>query len=197
VTTRPAGCPRCESLGLTWGAVDLDRGIIDVSWQLQALPYLDRRDRTSGFRVPDGFESRHLTGQFHLTRPKTGHGRRTIPLVSLMVDALTLARASWTPNPWDLVWVSPTGQPIRDEDDRARWHDLQRQAGVAHPSGRPYHLHETRHTVVSLLIQAGVDRSVIESIVGHATLVEAYVHVEDAQARSAMEGLATTLRLGH
>lgn len=47
---RPAEC-----LGLTWGAVDLEAGVLDVSWQLKPLPYRRPRDRSSGFRVPSGY----------------------------------------------------------------------------------------------------------------------------------------------
>jgi len=190
------GMRQGESLGLTWACVLFDTNQIDVSWQLQTLPYNVKGDRTSGFRLPDNFEARHLTAQFHLTRPKTAHGTRMIPLVPWMRQALERRREIWQPNPWDLVWVSPTGRPIRDEDDRARWHAIQDEAGVKHPSGRHYHLHETRHTVVSLLMRAGERQHVIEAIVGHAVLVSTYVHIDDTQTRNALEGLAATLHLG-
>src|SRR5690606_2840621 len=52
------GMRQAEVLGLTWDAIDLDRGTVDVWWQLQPLPYLDRAVGT--FRVPDGHEARHL-----------------------------------------------------------------------------------------------------------------------------------------
>lgn len=59
---------QAECLGLTWDAVDLDNGTLDVSWQLQALPW---QDRTRGaFRVPAGFFARHLTGSYHLSAPR-------------------------------------------------------------------------------------------------------------------------------
>src|SRR5690606_40016384 len=50
---RPAECR-----GLTWDAVDLDSGSIDVSWQMKPLPYKIPRDRASGFRVPTSEERR-------------------------------------------------------------------------------------------------------------------------------------------
>jgi integrase len=62
-----------ECLGLTWDAIDLDAGEFGearIEWQLQALQYNVPRDRSSGFRVPDGHESRHLVDAFHLVRPR-------------------------------------------------------------------------------------------------------------------------------
>jgi site-specific recombinase XerD len=97
----------------------------------------------------------------------------------------------WT----DLLADGVTPRPIRDGVDRARWHEVQQLAEVAHPSGRPYHVHELRHTTATLLLEAGVDRRVIEQIVGHATLVEAYLHVSDAASRAALEKVADRLGL--
>ena len=189
------GMRQGESLGLTWDCIDLDMRQIDVSWQLQTLPYRIDGDPTSGFRVPDRFEARHLTASFHLTRPKTAHGTRILPIVPWMARALERRKAAWEPNPWGLVWTSPTGRPIRDEDDRAQWYAIQDAADVRHPSGRHYYLHETRHTVVSLLMRAKVPRYEIEAIVGHAALVATYVHIDDTQTRAALETLAETFQL--
>jgi site-specific recombinase XerD len=112
-----------------------------------------------------------------------------------MHAALASARDVWAPNPWGLVWVNDTGQPIRAEADRAAWHAIQREAGVAHPSGRPWHLHECRHTTATMLLQLGVDRAVIEAILGQAVLVESYLHVGQAEARRALEAVADRLNL--
>ena len=194
------GGRQAETLGLTWASLDLDAKRLDVSWQLQPLPYLVKRDPSSGFRLPDNFEARHLVGALHLTRPKTAAGQRVIPVVHWLGEALAEARERWTPNPWDLVWTdtleSGEPRPIRDDVDRARWHEIQAEAEVAHPSGRPYHVHETRHSMVSMLLADGVDRSVIEAIVGQATLVEAYVHVPVEVAAAALDRFAGRLQLG-
>lgn len=58
-----------ECLGLRWDAVDFTRGHITVSWQLQQLPYLDKHDRSRGFRLPDGYDVIQLDRSLHLVRP--------------------------------------------------------------------------------------------------------------------------------
>jgi len=180
------GMRQGEALGLTWDRIDLDTNTLDVSWQLQWLEV--------GGQRPDRWEEIHLTGRAHLTRPKTSAGERVIPIVPWMRAALEVARENWTPNPWNLVWTDD-GQPIRDDEDRATWHAIQAEAGVKHPSGRPWHGHEMRHTTATLLLEAGVDRAVIEAILGQSVLVDAYLHVRQEPARKALEAVAGRLAL--
>lgn len=186
------GMRQGEALGLTWEAVDRRPGVLDVSWQLQALPYIDRRRRGLGFRIPDNFEARQLTGRMHLTRPKTRAGWRVIPVVPWMARSLERWREIAPESPHDLVWPAFDGRPADAKDDLEEWKALQATAGVSHPAGRYYVGHEARHTAVTLLLEAGVEREVIEAIVGHARLVDAYVH---APAERLAEGLGRVARI--
>jgi len=181
------GMRQGEALGLTWDCVNLDAGLLDVSWQLQSL--------TKGHATPDRWEARHLVDGYWLTRPKTNAGQRLIPLVPWMRAALVEARDSWTPNPYGLVWVTGEGGPISAAKDRAAWQQIQREAGAAHPSGRLWHVHEARHTTATMLLRAGVDRAIIEAILGQAVLVKSYLHVGQDDTRKALEGLSGALRL--
>lgn len=192
------GMRQGECLGLTWDAIDLDAGTLDVSWQLQSLPYLDRKAQT--FRVPDGYEVRRLTGALHLVRPKSSAGKRIIPLVPWMTAALIAWREVAPPSPHGLVWPRADGRPARDDLDRAAWYALQKAAGVAKVTDdgeRPYLLHEARHTTATLLLEAGVDTHVITAIMGHASIIttRGYQHVHDRMTRAAMEDVAARLGL--
>ncbi len=184
---RPAECR-----GLTWSCVNLEAATLDVSWQLQPLPYNVPRDRSSGFRVPDGYTAEQLVDGYHLVRPKTGKGRRTIPIVPWMHDALSRWRLASKPNDHDLVWPGQYGRPMRDEIHRAAWRDLCAAAGVdAHD------LYSCRHTTVTLLTEAGVQPEVIRAIVGHASAASTatYTHIQMTSIRRALDGLADTLKL--
>jgi integrase len=163
------GMRQGERLGLTWECVDLERGLLDVSWQLQPLPYRIAHDTASGFRLPDDYEARHLTGRFHLVRPKTAGGERVIPMAEPVRQALALWRAEQPENPHGLVWARDNGWPIDKAADASEWRELQDAAGVRHPSGRYYVGHEMRNTTATLLAEAGVEPTVITAIIGHSS----------------------------
>lgn len=196
------GMRQAECLGLTWEQVDLDRGLLVLSWQLQPLPYKVRRDTSSGFRVPDGYEARQLHGRMHLVRPKTKAGYRVIPLVPWMTSALR----TWQESAGDseLVWPGPAGRPIDQKDDDAEWYALQAAAGVAHPTRvkdgepAPFTVHEARHTTATLLLEAGIDPTVITAILGHSTILTSrgYMHTDTKMTGEALAKVAERLALG-
>ncbi|GAB3884389.1 tyrosine-type recombinase/integrase [Terrabacter terrigena] len=193
------GMRRGEILGLTWDCVDFEKRTLDVSWQLQLLPYADKRDRSKGFEIPPKYEARQLVGAAHLLRPKSKKSRRVIPLVPWLHGELLAAREEWTPNPWGLVWASinAKGEPIphRFTDNTAMWRAIQQEAGVAHPSGRPYHLHEARHTTATLLLEEGVDQAVRMAIMGHSSIeaTRGYQHLSQDLSRAAVAAVAARL----
>lgn len=195
------GMRQGECLGLTWDAVDLEGGTLDVSWQVQSLPYLDRKAGT--FRIPDGYEARRLHGATHLVRPKSASGFRVIPLVPWMTSALTTWRSAAPHSPHGLVWPSAAGDARSSSVDRQAWYDLQTSADVRPSDERRfrtpprYLLHEARHTTATLLLEAGIDDAVITAIMGHSSIISTrrYQHVSQALARRALDGVADRLRL--
>lgn len=179
------GMRQAEILGLLVDHVDLTAGTLLVEWQLQH-PGLHPA-------FPDGLRTRPLVATAWLTETKTAKGERLIHLGPLLLAAMTKAVQDWRPNPWGLLWVNERGLPIRDYGDRATWKAIQEQAEVAHPSGRAWHLHECRHTFITMLKRAGVDDSVIAQIVGQAKVLPGYVHMGSADAAPAIGGVESAL----
>jgi integrase len=185
-----------ECLGLTWPRITADTLTLD--WQLQPLPYKVKRDRSSGFLVPDRYEHVQLEGRLHLVRPKSKAGWRVIPLVPMMAQALDRWRLVAPESPHGLVWSALDGSPASEDDDRAEWRAIQGTAGIGHPAGRPYEVHEIRHTAATLLASLGVDEATRVAIMGHSSIAStrAYEHRDLTLIRSALEKVAGRLQLG-
>lgn len=191
------GMRPAEVLGLTWDRIDLEAGTIDISWQLQALPYQVSRDRSSGFKVPVSFQAVHLVDAWHLTRPKTKSGTRVIPMVGWMVEILRNWKADSPANPYGLVWATADGRPIDPKVDRDIWRSIVRTAlatGDEDVDARLVvpDLYACRHTTVTMLLEAGVAPDVIIAIVGHSTYAstKAYAHVRQEPLRAALASVA-------
>ena len=186
-----------ECLGLTWDAIDFDNEEIVIQWQLQRLPYRDKKDRSKGFRVPDEYDCRQVHKAWHLVRPKSKAGYRTYPLLPQLADALRAWRAVAPENPLGLVWPNAAGRPASSEHDLAEWHMLQEKAGVRHPTGRYYHVHECRNVTATELRKVGADGLTITSLLGHTSLStsEGYMRVDLASKRAALEKVAAMLEL--
>jgi integrase len=192
------GMRQGECLGLTWGQVDLDNLVLTVEWQLQRLVYLDRKNPGRGFRVPHEHESRHLYKSWHLVKPKSKAGARVYPILPPIAEALARWREVAPANPYGLVWPEPDGKPRWDTRDRDEWQALQQAAGVAHPSGRPYHVHECRNVTATELRSTGADDLTITSLLGHTSIgtSQGYMRISDDAKREALERVARLLELG-
>lgn len=197
-----AGLRPAEALGLTWDMVDLDVATMTLAWQLKALPYVERRNPASGFRVPRGFESRHLVGAYNLVRPKTRAGIRVVPIVPWLAEALATWRRHAPSSPFGLVWPREDGSPRSAEFDRAQWYEIADQAGVtvtlSNGTARRPLLYEARHTAATLLLANGVDETTIKAILGHSSVLstQAYLHTDHTRTRSALAASANSIGLG-
>lgn len=195
------GMRQGECLGLTWPAVDLEANTITIEWQLRPLPYKNVKDKSAGFRIPDGYEAKQLKGALHLVRPKSKAGYRVIPIVPVMREALVAWRersAELVPkNPHGLVWPNIDGAPTYYKLDDEEWYGIQQAADVQHPAGRLFSIHEARHTTATLLLECGVDPTVIVAIMGHSSILttRGYQHVRTERAREALQLVATRLQL--
>ena len=196
------GARQGECLGQEWGRVHLTPGeeALDLSWQLQRVPWRHGRDcvckrGVSAARCPmrepdatEDFELRPCYLGMWFQRPKTAASIRAVPIQGLLVDAFWAlheerAGVHGQVRDGDLVFCDLEGRPITSRDDNRAWHELCARAGV-----RDVDLHSARHTMVSLMLESGVDPEIIRQIVGHSSLVSTrhYLHVSQDAARAAL-----------
>lgn len=198
------GAREAEILGLEWDRVDLERGLLDISWQLQRLKKSHGcGDPTDGrypcgmkrpsfcpgahWQLPVGMQWRECEGSLVWTRPKTRAGKRMIPLIPQMADVLSGIR---TVNRHNLVFCEADGRPFAPDRDQKRWRELLKTANVPH-----IRQHSIRHSTATLLLEAGVDAHVVAEILGHTDIAvtRGYQHVDMRLARQAWSNLAVVL----
>lgn len=191
-----------ELLGLQWDRVDLDKGTLDLAWQLEWLPMRKgaKPDDPKRFDVRAGFEHIPLWRGAALTRPKTTLSQRMIPIPEPLAAILDAHRKAAPENPWNLVWVTApteksrrkTTKPVSDEADRDGW-----AAALARAGAPKVEVHGMRDTTATLLMEAGVDAKIIQAILGHSNVVttRGYQHVDLAAARKSLGSLDRLLEL--
>jgi integrase len=173
-----------ELLGLRWEYVDLEAGVMDLSWQLQQLTQTHGCGGTCGrvrpgwcpqrtWDLPVDFEWEPCHRSLVFTRPKTAAGTRYVPIVAPL-----LSKLRELPQDNVLVWHHPDGRPISPRDDQRAWKQLLTDAKVDHVS-----LHTARHTTATLLRAAGVDEQTRMEILGHATVDSQRIYAHPDRAR--------------
>lgn len=202
------GARQGEVLGLQWDRVDLEAGTMDISWQIQAMPYKHGckggNDKPTCGRkaaghcpnkaldIPSGYEYQHIVGAKCLVRPKSSAGLRKIPMPPMLVTALRKRRRESiaTPNPYGFVWTDAAGNPIDPRDDLDAW-----KAALAKYDLPVLPIHSARHTTATLLMELGVDVTIIQAIMGHsqATTTQGYQHADLSMARKALDNLGSSL----
>ncbi len=190
------GIRQGEALGLEWDRIDMQVGTLDLSWQLQRLPYRHGcgtcgRKRAGScpdreLAVPKDFTHRPVDGALCLTRPKSQAGFRIIPLPAFVVTALRNHHDAHGAAPNGLVFTRDDGRPYDPAQDNHAWHAALDAAGLPQVK-----LHAARHTTATLLLELGVDPKVIGAILGHSTVVmtRAYQHASIEMQRAAMDSL--------
>lgn len=88
------------------------------------------------------------------------------------------------------MWSTPTGQPIPAGTDLAAWHEALARSGLP-----PVPLHTARHTTATLLMDLGIDVTIIQAILGHARplTTRGYQHADLTMSRTALARLAEHL----
>jgi integrase len=150
-----------ETLGLTWGDVDLAAGTATVRFQI------DRR----GQRV----------------ELKTARSRRVIEMPGSLISTLTEHKLRSLPHnrAEDFVFASRTGGPMEHRNVARR--GLLNAFTAAKLPGRPPTFHELRHAHASAWIAEGGDLVELSARLGHrdpAVTASVYSHEFEAAARS-------------
>jgi integrase len=138
-----AGLRRGELMALRWDEVDLAVGVI---------------------RVERSYDDK---GRVEI-EPKSGAGRRTVPIVGALRDVLVAHKASQDRDR-GLVFGPSAETPFVASNLWRRAHRAWKRAGLD-----PIGLHEARHTFASVLIAAGVNAKAITTYMGHASIQTTY-----------------------
>jgi integrase len=155
------GLRQGETLGLRWGDVDLEAGVLHVRHALQ-----------------------RVDGKLQLVEPKSARSRRTIVLPDVVSESLRahrarqtgqrlLAGAEWADG--DFVFTTALGRPLNDSNVT---HTFQRHVAKA---GLPrQRFHDLRHACASLLLAQGVNPRTVMDVLGHSQIsltLNTYSHV--------------------
>lgn len=179
------GLRQGEVLGLQWGDVDFEAGVIRVRRGRLRPRYAHGCAGACG-RAKAGFCPQKVNVRRETKNPKSRAGKRVVGLPEELLKLLrqhklaqdkerSVARDLWTEKGY--VFTSPTGEPLNPNTDYHRWKDLLKAANV-----RDGRLHDARHTAATVLLILGVPDAVVDAIMGwepgkSARMRQRYQHV--------------------
>ncbi len=170
------GLRRGEALGLRWS--DFDGKSITI---------------TSQIKVENGRVAR---GDL-----KTDKSRRKLVLPDYLIADLDAHRErqrlrslkNGIPEP-ALIFATASGRPIHPSNVRDHFSRACKKAGIEpHEDGRPWTVHELRHTAASQLLNDRVPMQVVSRTLGHSSIVvtmDVYAHLTDQDSELAAESMA-------
>ena len=107
-----------------------------------------------------------------------------------MAEVLRTLKDLDGPNPHNLVFHHADGSPFTQEQDQKAWKKLLVDADIPH-----VRQHTVRHSTATLLLEAGADAHVIQSVIGHTDVAttRGYQHVNLELARRAWGNLGQVM----
>ncbi|MCP3987692.1 MAG: site-specific integrase [Actinomycetia bacterium] len=143
------------------------------------------------------------SGELHVRQAKTAAGVRALPLIPDALHQLEQRRRLGGPTlAHSYVFPGPGGRQRRPQLTRRDWNRLLAKANVEHrcrecASNRPCstsvrRFHASRHTVATLLLEAGVALEVVSAILGHSSIgvtANIYAKVRSDLKRRGLEAL--------
>lgn len=160
------GLRQGEAFGLTADRVDFLRRRVTI----------DRQLTTVTGRAPE------------FGPPKTASSVRTVPLPTVVVDALAAHIAAFGTGPDGLLFTNELGRPLRRSAFGTTWRAATTAAGAPGVT-----FHALRHYYASLLIRYGESVKTVQDRLGHASAVETldtYSHLwpdSDDRTREAVD----------
>ncbi len=167
------GLRRGELAGLRWKDVDLDAGTLTVAQQRT------NANHEVVVSVPKSKSQRQLVLAPATVAALSLHRRRQ------RAERLALGPA-WTDTGY--VFVDEAGQPYHPQRYLPMFHTACERAGL--PKIR---LHDVRHTMATLALQAGVHPKVVQEQLGHSAInvtMDVYSHVPQAVRRESASKIA-------
>ncbi len=192
------GCRIGEALGLCWEDCDFGQGMIRI-------------ERTLIYKPFDGGYG------YHVSAPKTENGRRTIPMLSAVRDALLqerLRQLREAPCRFEVdgcagfVFTSATGRPRTPGTVNAAIKRICADYNAREVAGakrerrqpqpiRPFSPHSLRHTFCTRFCENVTDVKVLQEVMGHASVTTAlnvYAEATEEKKRAAFAALEEILR---
>ena len=191
------GCRIGEALGLTWEDLDYDKRIIHIRRSLVYYPIGESRKST-----------------YHISKPKTEAGIRTVPMLDVVYDAFQMAyEEQKEEGPCDSVIDGVSGfifmnrfglvfnpQSINRTLKRIIFHYNEEELFDAKKGKRKplllpdFSCHHLRHTFCTRLCENETNLKVIQSIMGHKsieTTMNIYAEATDQRKLESIEKIAS------
>jgi len=123
------------------------------------------------------FQDLDLAGQRLIVRQGKGQRDRLVYLSDITCQAIQVYLPDAVRRPADPVWLYPNGKPMSDSWLRDHVAAIGRAVGIEHLSP-----HRLRHTCATRLLNAGMDITRIQKLLGHEQLSTTmiYARVQDA-----------------
>ena len=193
------GCRIGERLGLRWEDIDFEKNLISINHSLTYYPTSEDR-----------------TAEFHIHKPKTDAGIRTIPLLDSVRDALDILREEEDSNGSNEQEVDgysgfifqnrfgtlPNPASVNRTIKRiVNSYNADESLSAAREGREPlllpeFSCHHLRHTFATRLCEVESNLKVIQSIMGHKnieTTMDVYVEATDRKKEETFENLAAKL----
>jgi integrase len=167
------GLRRGEAVGLSWTDVDLDQGLVTVSWQIVQLGYATKGGE------PKADSARTIALDTETIAVLRAHRARQ-----------AVERLAWGPAWIDTgrIFTREDGSELHPEYVTRHFERLCKQAGLP-----PIRLHDLRHGAATLALAGGADLKTVSEMLGHSTIVitaDTYTSVLPEVARQAAESAA-------